>query len=141
MRRFAHVPMAFLAIAFGLATLRQGGLTIFGGPEAGGETGAIVPWVLWFNFLAGFFYVAAGAGFALRKPWSAILAMAIFTANLTILGALGVYIASGGAYEQHTLAAMTLRVLVWLALALSARKLFGGRATLQPPSGPEAEGA
>ena len=50
---------AIIAIAFGLLTLVSGGRALFGGADMG----AVVPFVLWFNFLAGFAYVAAGLGF------------------------------------------------------------------------------
>ena len=47
------------AIAFGLVTLISGGSALFGLVDMG----AVVPFVLWFNFLAGFAYVNR-AGFA-----------------------------------------------------------------------------
>ena len=47
---------AIIAVIFGLLTIVSGGRALFGGADMG----AVVPFVLWFNFLAGFAYVAAG---------------------------------------------------------------------------------
>ncbi|MCF8515367.1 MAG: hypothetical protein K9G72_13490, partial [Rhodobacteraceae bacterium] len=41
------------AMAFGLLTLLSGGKALFGTADMG----AVVPFVLWFNFVAGFAYV------------------------------------------------------------------------------------
>ena len=49
---------AAVAVIFGLLTIVSGGRAIFGGVDMG----AVVPFVLWFNFGAGFAYVLAGIG-------------------------------------------------------------------------------
>jgi hypothetical protein len=108
---------AALAIAFGIATLASGGRVLFGGEAARQAAGAVVPWVLWFNFGAGFAYVAAGVGMALRRAWAAPLALAIALASAIVLAALGAHAALGGAYEARTAAAMVLRCVVWIGLA------------------------
>ena len=109
---------AVVAVLFGAATVASGGSVLFGGGAA--AAGDIVPFVVWFNFLAGFAYVAAGAGLWLRRPWAARLALAIASLTALTFGALGVHIAAGGAYEMRTLAAMTLRTLLWAAIAALA---------------------
>ena len=115
--------MAVLAIAFGLLTIVSGGRALFGGDAARLSAGAYVPFVLWFNFAAGFAYVAAGAGLWLQRRWAVGLAAAIAVATLLVFAAFGVHVMSGGAYENRTVAAMTLRSAVWLAIAwLSARR-------------------
>ena len=48
-----HHIAGVAAIAFGLLTLISGGSALFGLVDMG----AVVPFVLWFNFLAGFAYV------------------------------------------------------------------------------------
>ena len=53
-RPLSHSISAVVAIVFGLATVISGGRALFGGADMG----AVVPFVLWFNFLAGFAYVA-----------------------------------------------------------------------------------
>ena len=109
---------ALVAVVFGLATLRAGGSVLFGdGAQAAGK---VVGFVLWFNFLAGFAYVAAGVGLWLRRAWSAQLALAIALATLLVFAAFGVHVASGGAFEMRTVGAMTLRSVVWTLIALLA---------------------
>ena len=100
------------------ATIRAGGSVLFGdGAQAAGN---VVGFVLWFNFLAGFAYVAAGAGLWLRRRWSAQLALAIAAATVLVFAAFGVHVAAGGAFEVRTVWAMTLRSVVWILIALLA---------------------
>ena len=68
---------ALVAVAFGLLTLKEGGTVLFGGPEARAAAGQVVPFVLWFNFLAGFANVAGGLGLWRGERWSLILATAL----------------------------------------------------------------
>ena len=109
---------AFVAIAFGVLTLSSGARVLFG--DGAAAAGRYVPFVVWFNFLAGFAYVAAGVGLWLRCRWSAVVATALAVLTAAAFAALGVYIAGGGAYEARTIAAMTLRTLVWMAIAALA---------------------
>ena len=108
---------AAVAVVFGVATVVSGGAALFGGPEARAAVGQAVPFVLWFNFLAGFAYVAAGLGLWLHRAWAAWLALLIAVATLAVFAAFGLHIAMGGAFEPRTAGAMTLRSLVWLATA------------------------
>ncbi len=50
--------LAVVAVLFGLLTVSSGGRTLFSGEAAHLAAGAIVPLLLWFNFVAGFAYVA-----------------------------------------------------------------------------------
>ena len=111
--------LAALAVVFGLVTVYSGGEVLFV-PAAREAAGAYVPFVVWFNFLAGFAYVAAGIGLWWRRRWAPWLAMAIAGLTLVVFAALGLHIAAGGAYEPRTLGAMTLRSLVWIAIAATA---------------------
>jgi hypothetical protein len=88
--RGVRVVAVAVAVAFGIATLASGGRVLFGGEAARQAAGAVVPWVLWFNFAAGFAYVAAGVGLGLRRGWAAPLALAIALACAVVLAALGV---------------------------------------------------
>jgi hypothetical protein len=108
---------AAVAIVFGLATIAAGGKALFGGPEARAAVGNAVPFVLWFNTLAGFLYVAAGIGIMLRRRWAIFLSLLLLAATLLVFAAFGVHVWSGGAYEMRTVAAMTLRGAVWAAIA------------------------
>jgi len=53
---------ALIAAAFGFVTIAVGGSTLVSVLENRDEAGNIVNFVLWFNFLAGFAYVAAAVG-------------------------------------------------------------------------------
>ena len=109
---------ALVAAVFGAATIRAGGSVLFGdGAQAAGN---VVGFVLWFNFLAGFAYVAAGAGLWLRRRWAARLALAIAAATVLVFGAFGIHIAEGGAFEERTAWAMTLRSTIWFLIAVLA---------------------
>jgi hypothetical protein len=108
--------ISLLALGFGLLTIREGGMVVFGNEAARAAAGNYVPFVVWFNFIAGFAYVAAGIGLWLQKRWAALLAAAIVAATVITFAALGLHIYSGGAYEQHTLIAMSLRTVVWVVI-------------------------
>lgn len=114
--------MAVVAIGFGLLTIGSGGLTLFGGEGARRSAGAYVPFVLWFNFAAGFAYVAAAAGLWLARRWAVRLAAAIAAATLLVFAAFGAHVMTGGAYEIRTVVAMTLRSAVWVAIAWLAHR-------------------
>lgn len=52
----------FVAVVFGIVTIFVGGKTLFGSPAERAVAGNIVPFVLWFNFVAGLAYIIAGCG-------------------------------------------------------------------------------
>ncbi len=112
--------IALIAIGFGLMTIREGGAVLFYDGAARDAAGSYVPFVLWFNFLAGFAYVIAGVGLWMRRRWATWLAMAIAVATALVFLAFGVHVALGGAWEQRTVIAMTLRTLVWVGIAAIA---------------------
>ena len=112
--------MSLIAILFGLVTIKSGGMVLFTEGEAHQAAGNYVPFVLWFNFIAGFAYVAAGIGLWLQRRWAVLLAMVIAVFTLLVLIAFGVHIYSGGSYEMRTVAAMSLRSIVWMVIALLA---------------------
>jgi len=115
---------AVIAIVFGLMTLFSGGSVLFGGEPARAAAGNYVPFVVWFNFIAGAFYVAAGAGLWLRQRWAVVLAVFILVATLITFAFFGWHILSGGSYEFRTMAAMGLRSFIWLVIAsIGYRKL------------------
>jgi len=120
------VAAALVAIVFGVATIRAGGRVLLGVPDAVAAAGNYVPFVLWFTFLAGFFYVIAGVGFWLRRRWSLVLAAAIAVATVVVFVAFAVHVAGGGAWEPRTMAAMLLRSVVWIVLAFVAARRIPG---------------
>lgn len=120
MRRTEQIVLritAVIGVLFGLMTIREGGAVLFFDGPARQAAGHYVPFVLWFNFLAGFFYVAAGLGLWFQKTWAARLALAIVAATLLVFAAFAWHAASGGAFEARTVIAMAIRSTVWLVIA------------------------
>ena len=117
MKNKLYIILAFISVVFGVMTIRTGGLFLFT-EEGQVAAGNYVPFVLWFNFIAGFFYVVTGVGIALKKAWSlkASRALAILTGVVFI--AFGGHVFFGGAYEVRTFGAMTFRTLFWVVISL-----------------------
>ena len=113
--------LAIFAVLFGLLTIVSGGSALFNA-EAQQAAGNYVGFVLWFNFLAGFAYVVAGVGLWCKQPWSVWLSFAIAAASFIVLAAFGLHILTGGSYEMRTVAAMSLRTVVWLVISAVAYK-------------------
>ena len=112
--------ISLIAVGFGLLTIKSGGTILFGDDAARAAAGNYVPFVLWFNFLAGFAYIIAGAGLWMQARWAAWLAVAIAAATAFTFVLFGAYVYSGGAFEQRTVMAMSLRTLVWTVIAIVA---------------------
>lgn len=110
---------ALFAMLFGLLTIISGGSVLFNSVSRQ-AAGNYVPFVVWFNFLAGFAYVIAGIGLWLLRRWSVWLSFMIAGATLIVLAAFGVHILNGEAYEIRTVAALGLRSVVWLVISAMA---------------------
>jgi hypothetical protein len=119
------IAAAIAAVLFGALTLWSGGRVLFGGTAARAEVGNVVGFVLWFNFLCGFFYVFAGMGLFLWKRWAAPMSAGIAIATLLVFVAFGWHVAMGGAFEMRTVWAMMLRSGFWIAIAIPACRLLG----------------
>ncbi len=122
--------ISLIAIGFGLLTIKEGGAVLFVDGAARAAAGRYVPFVLWFNFLAGFAYIAAGVGLWLRRRWAVGLATAIAMATALVFLAFGAHVALGGAWERRTLGAMTLRTLVWAGIAAIAWRRSAANASV-----------
>ena len=109
--------LAAVAIAFGLLTLFSGGRALFGSAEAQAAVGNAVPFVLWFNFVAGFGYVLAGVGLLLGQRWGVGAAIALAVATAAVAIAFGLHVQGGGAYEPRTVGALGLRLAFWCVVA------------------------
>ena len=115
------IALAVLAGAFGLLTLKSGGEVLFFDGAGRQAAGDYVPFVVWFNFLIGFAYVAAAIGLVLWRSWVTPLVFTIAVLTIAIFIAFGGHILMGGAYEARTVGAMALRTLVWLGIAFAVR--------------------
>lgn len=107
---------ALVAIAFGVITVVSGWRALFGGADMG----AVVPFVLRFNFAAGFAYVLAGAGLWRGAGWAPALSAGIALTTAAVFAAFLWHVWQGGAYETRTMGAMILRSGVWIAIAAAA---------------------
>ncbi len=109
--------IALLFVLFGVVTVTSGGKALF--TEAGiSARGNIVPLVLWFNFLAGFFYVLAGVLTFKRNTTVIKLSTLLALLNIFVLVYLFIHIYQGGLFENRTLYAMSFRTLFWVVFAV-----------------------
>ena len=109
---------ALLAMAFGAVTVVSGGNVLFGPDAAREMAGQFVPFVVWFNTIAGFVYVAAGLAIWSGHRWALGISVGIAAATALVAAGFGIWVAQGGAFEMRTIAALALRFGVWLAIAL-----------------------
>lgn len=121
--------ISLIAVGFGLLTIKEGGTILFGDEAARATAGNYVPFVLWFNFVAGFAYVVAGIGLWLQKRWSVWLAASLAAATALTFAALGMHVLFDGLYEKRTVIAMSMRTLVWTSIAALAWRQLVWRQT------------
>lgn len=111
--------VSIVVILFGVATIKEGGTVLF--TEAGKiSAGNFVPFVLWFNFIAGFAYILAGIAFLKLKSCVRRLATVIAVSTVIVFIMFGIHIFNGGAYELRTVMAMILRSTLWISVAVAA---------------------
>ena len=97
------------AVLFGLLTLKEGGTVLFGNDAARSAAGAYVPFVLWFNFIAGFAYVAAGMALWRRLGWAAWVGLCLGLGTALVVAGFGSSVLTGGAFQSCHVAALALR--------------------------------
>lgn len=107
-----HHIAGVAAIAFGLLTLISGGSALFGLVDMG----AVVAFVLWFNFLAGFAYVIGGRLLMIGHRLALPVALTILIANAKVFAVFGWRVFVGDAFEARTVGAMTFRTAFWVAM-------------------------
>lgn len=112
--------LATVAILFGGLTIFSGGRALFGSAEAQAAVGNAVPFVLWFNFVAGFGYVLAGVGLWFDRRWAVWTAAAIAVATALVATAFGIHVLGGAGYEPRTVVALGLRLAFWLVVSAVA---------------------
>lgn len=116
--------VSLVALIFGLLTIYSGGSVLFVDGAAREDAGNYVPFVLWFNFIAGFIYILAAAGLLLQKTWAAWISIFLFFSTLIVFALLGIHILSEGLFEDRTLAAMSLRSIVWGLISVFSYRKF-----------------
>jgi hypothetical protein len=117
--------LAAVAIVFGIASVVSGGSVLFGPPAARAAAGAVVPYVVWFNFLSGFVYVVAGVGLIRWQRWGGVLALLLAVAVMVTSALFASHVAMGGPYEMRTAGALLLRAALWTSIAFLACRQLG----------------
>jgi hypothetical protein len=125
--RWSLRAAAIFAGAFGIATIVAAGGVLFGRTVGSGAASGVVPFVVWFNFCAGFVYIVAAFGLWLARRWSVTLALAIGFATAVVFIAYGLHVATGGSFQTRTVYALGLRTGIWVAIALLAALLLRRR--------------
>lgn len=128
-RTFLIGVISLIAVGFGLLTIKEGGTILFGEEAARATAGNYVPFVLWFNFVAGFAYVVAGIGLWLQQRWAVWLAASLAAATALTFAAFGIHVLLDGLYEKRTVIAMSMRTLVWSTIAALAWRQLVWRRT------------
>jgi len=118
---------ALASVLFGLLSVFTGGsviLDLFGMRKNHGD---YVLFVVWANFLSGFFYVIASYGFLKMKNWTSPLLLSTLYLLVATSIALLIWVWNGSPYENKTLNIMSFRIaltaVLWL-MARSFRKRF-----------------
>ncbi len=123
--------MAITAIVFGALTVLTGGRALFGSMESRAEFGKAVPFVLWFNLLAGFVYFAAGTGLLLCRRWAVYTSLFLAVSTILVFVAFGVHVIGGGAFERRTIGALTIRSLFWIAVTIVSMRAMKRTSNLE----------
>jgi uncharacterized protein (DUF1330 family) len=124
--------MAIAAIFFGVMTVLTGGRALFGSLESRAGFGNAVPFVLWFNFLAGFVYIVAGAGLLLCTRWAVSTSLFLAVSTILVFLAFGVHVIGGGTFERRTIGALTIRSLFWIAVTIVSMRAMKRTPNLEP---------
>lgn len=111
-------PLALAAAVFGALTVLSGGLALFGPKAAQDAAGNAVPFVLVFNFAAGFAYLIGALALWRNHPTARSIAWLIALATMAVFAAFLWSVMGGTPYETRTVAAMTLRTGFWLGIAI-----------------------
>jgi hypothetical protein len=114
---------AIVAVVFGFLTIVSGGRALFGVADMG----AVVPFVLRFNFAAGFAYMLAGIGLWCAAKWARALSIGIAVATAAVFAAFLWHVWRDGAYETRTMSAMLLRLAIWITIAAIATRRWRPR--------------
>ena len=82
----------------------------------------VLHWLVIYNVAAGFVGVAAGAGLWLLRWWAVDLARTLAVFHGAVLMVLIAWWATGRSVAADSLLAMLLRTLVWVSIAVVARR-------------------
>ncbi len=82
----------------------------------------VLPPLLIYNVIMGVIGLVSGAGLWLNRRWALTLTTIIGAAHVIVLLVVGTMYLSGGAVALHSVRAMTVRSVIWLAIVWIAWK-------------------
>ena len=108
---------AGVAVVFGLLTVVEGSLVLLGisHPDY-----VVLQPLLIYNVIMGVIGLVAGAALWLNRRWALTLAIIIGAAHVIVLLVVGMMYLSGEAVALHSVRAMTVRSVIWLAIVWMA---------------------
>jgi hypothetical protein len=110
---------AGVAVAFSFLTIVEGSQVLLGMTRP--EYIVLTP-LLIYNVIMGVVGLVAGAALWLNRRWALTLTAIIGAAHVVVLLAVGAMYLSGGAVALHSVRAMIMRSVVWLAIVWVAWK-------------------
>jgi len=87
----------------------------------------VLPWLVRYNVAAGIAGVVVALGVWRHRSWARAAARAVTALHGGVLAALIATRVTGGVVANDSLVAMSLRTLVWLAVALTAGRALAAR--------------
>ncbi len=110
--------LGIFAVMFAAITLFKSGGVLFGPQSARDAVGDFVPFVVQFNFAAGFFYLLTGIGIFLGRGWALGLSTLLAVATLITTLFFARHLIAGGAFEMQTVGALGIRSIFWIIVAV-----------------------
>ena len=110
---------ASVAVVFSILSIIEGAQVLWGMTQT--EYIMLTPLLL-YNVAMGVVGVFVGIALWLNHRWALLLTTIVAAAHLTVLLVVGVLYFSGGAVAMHSVQAMSIRSVVWLAIAWVAWK-------------------
>jgi hypothetical protein len=115
---------AVLASVLGLLSIKEGGGVLLGITT---KTYTVLPWLVWYNVVAGFLSVLCGRGLWLGRTWADKLADTIVTLHGLVLLNLIVLFAFHEAVAKTSIMAMLFRTVVWIGILMLTRWKIRGK--------------
>lgn len=106
---------ASVAVVFSLLTIVEGSQVLFGITQP--EYIVLTP-LLIYNVAMGFVGSFVGIALWLNYRWGLVLTTTVVAAHIIVLLVVGLLYLSNGAVAEHSVQAMTIRVVIWFVIAL-----------------------